>query len=108
MIKQKMEGIKITSNYNIDYMILNIGLEFTKQMCGEFYEEMSTLMTNVQSEILNRMTPASFMLMNCIAEGNTREKTCLDQQMKSIQSIKVCHHLRHLPQIPPLIIMFVV
>ena len=105
MIKQKMEGIKITSNYNIDYMILNIGLEFTKQMCGDFYEEMSTLMTDVQSEILNRMTPATFMLMNCIAEGNTREKTCLDQQMKSIQSIKVCHHLRHLPHVPPLSLM---
>ena len=112
MIKQKGDGMRITYNSYIDYMILNIGLEFSKQMCGTFYEEMSALTTDVLSEMLNCKFPAIYVLFFSILEGNTRERTWIDQIRKSVHVSKECHRImknstffEHLQHVPPLSVM---
>ena len=112
MIKQKSDGIRSTQNFYIDSMILNIGLEFSKKMHGMFHEEMSALTTNVLSEMLHCKFPAIYVLFVSILEGNTRERTWLDQHRKSVHVPNECNlimknnmYLEHLQHVPPLSVM---
>lgn len=84
-------GKKIPYNYNIDQTLFRIGLDFTKRACVEIYEEMGLLSVDVRREILNSTYPALYVVMYSIMEGNTRENTWVDQQMKTLHVTKENH-----------------
>ena len=77
-----------------------------------FHEEMSALTTNVLSEMLHCKFPAIYVLFVSILEGNTRERTWLDQHRKSVHVPNECNlimknnmYLEHLQHVPPLSVM---
>ena len=72
-------------------MLFAIGLEFTKQRCKEIYKEMGQLRSSVRREVLNCTYPALYVVMWAILEGNTREKTWMDQHMKTLHITKENH-----------------
>ena len=57
----------------------------------EIYEEMGLLSVDVRREILNSTYPALYVVMYSIMEGNTRENTWVDQQMKTLHVTKENH-----------------
>ena len=57
----------------------------------EIYEEMGLLSVDVRREILNSTYPALYVVMYSIMEGNTRETTWVDQQMKTLHVTKENH-----------------
>ena len=76
------------------------------------HEEMSALTTNVLSEMLHCKFPAIYVLFVSILEGNTRERTWLDQHRKSVHVPNECNlimknnmYLEHLQHVPPLSVM---
>jgi len=106
MVRRTAEEQKIPFNAQIDKMLFNIGLEFTKQNCVDIYEEMGALGTSVQREMLNCTYPALYVVMFAIMEGNTREKTWVDQQMKTVHITKENHqsletYTKHLSHVRP-------
>ena len=52
---------------------------------------MGLLTTEVRREILNFTYPALYVLMFSIMEGNTKEATWVDQQMKTLHVTKENH-----------------
>ena len=52
---------------------------------------MGLLTTEVRREILNFTYPALYVLMFSIMEGNTKEATWVDQQMKTVHITKENH-----------------
>ena len=84
-------GKKIPFNKQIEKMLFNIGLEFTKQNCKDIYKEMGNLSSDLRREILNSTYPALYVVMWAILEGNTREKTWMDQHMKTLHITKENH-----------------
>ena len=57
----------------------------------DIYEEMGLLSVDVRREILNSTYPSLYVVMFAIMEGNTREKTWVDQQMKTLHVTKENH-----------------
>ena len=109
MIKYKAEGVKIPYKSHMDNMLSNIGLESTKKICGNIFEEISFLTTGVQGEMLNSTYHALNVLTFCILEGNTHERTWVDQLLKCVhiskeyhQKFLACRKVRHLHHVPPL------
>jgi len=84
-------GRKIPFNRQLERKLFTIGLEFTKQSCKEIYEEMGMLSSDVRREVLNCTYPALYVVMWAILEGNTREKTWMDQHMKTLHITKENH-----------------
>jgi len=84
-------GRKIPFNRQLERKLFTIGLEFTKQSCKEIYEEMGMLSSDVRREVLNSTFPALYVVMYAILEGNTREKTWMDQHMKTLHITKENH-----------------
>merc|ERR1719410_841519 len=67
---------------------------------------MSSLSTEVRREMLNSTYPALYVVMFAIMEGNTRERTWVDQQMKTLHVTKENHRAldtitRHLQHVAP-------
>ena len=52
---------------------------------------MGLLSVDVRREILNSTYPALYVVMYSIMEGNTRENTWVDQQMKTLHVTKENH-----------------
>ena len=52
---------------------------------------MGLLSVDVRREILNSTYPALYVVMFAIMEGNTRETTWVDQQMKTLHVTKENH-----------------
>ena len=84
-------GRKIPFNRQLEKKLFTIGLEFTKQSCKEIYEEMGMLSSDVRREVLNCTYPALYVVMYAILEGNTREKTWMNQHMKTLHITKENH-----------------
>eukprot|EP00092_Neocalanus_flemingeri_P106433 GFUD01136567.1.p1 GENE.GFUD01136567.1~~GFUD01136567.1.p1 ORF type:complete len:565 (-),score=121.26 GFUD01136567.1:47-1741(-) len=84
-------GRKVPFNRQLERKLFSIGLEFTKQNCKEIYEEMGMLSSDVRREVLNCTYPALYVVMYGILEGNTREKTWMDQHMKTLHVTKESH-----------------
>ena len=59
----------------------------------DIYDEMAALTTDVRREILNSTYPALYLVMFSIMEGNTREKSWIDQQMKTVHVTKENHKM---------------
>ena len=57
----------------------------------DIYEEMGMLSMEVRREMLNTTYPALYVVMFAIMEGNTRESTWVDQQMKTVHITKENH-----------------
>jgi len=84
-------GRKIPFNLQIEKMLVNIGLEFTKQTCKDVYKEMASLTSEVRREILNSTYPALYVVMWAILEGNTRENTWMEQHRKTLHITQENH-----------------
>jgi len=84
-------GRKIPFNLQIEKMLVNIGLEFTKQTCKDVYKEMASLTSEVRREILNSTYPALYVVMWAILEGNTKEKTWMEQHRKTLHITQENH-----------------
>ena len=54
-------------------------------------QEMNDLSCNVRREVLNSTYPALYVVFFSILEGNTRENTWVDQQMKTLHVTKENH-----------------
>jgi len=84
-------GRKIPFNKQIEMALFNMGLEFTKQSCKESYQEMNSISSDVRREVLNTSYPALYVVMWGILEGNTQEKTWMDQHKKTLHITKENH-----------------
>jgi len=71
--------------------LFGMGLDFTKQNTTEVYKEMASLSTRTRKEMLNSTYPALYVVMYSILEGNTRERTWIDQHKKTIHITKENH-----------------
>ena len=54
---------------------------------------MGSLSTEVRREILNSTYPALYLVMFSIMEGNTREKSWIAQQLKTVHVTKENHKM---------------
>ena len=84
-------GKKIPFNKQVESSLFNIGLDFTKQIGRDIFQEMGELSTDVRKVVLNSTYPALYVVMYAILEGNTREKTWVDQHMKTLHTTKESH-----------------
>jgi len=84
-------GRKIPFNRPLETKLFTMGLEFTKQSSKEIYQEMGVLSSDVRREVLNGTYPALYVVMYAILEGNTREKTWMDQHLKTLHTTKESH-----------------
>eukprot|EP00092_Neocalanus_flemingeri_P047627 GFUD01054044.1.p1 GENE.GFUD01054044.1~~GFUD01054044.1.p1 ORF type:complete len:870 (+),score=180.42 GFUD01054044.1:39-2612(+) len=85
------KGRKIPFNKALENKLFNIGLEFTKQTSKDIFEEIGVLDRDVRREVLDCTYPALYVVMWAILEGNTREKTWMDQHMKTLHVTKESH-----------------
>ena len=53
--------------------------------------EMGVLSSDARKEVLNGTYPALYVVMYAILEGNTREKTWMDQHLKTLHTTKESH-----------------
>ena len=84
-------GMKIPFNKALEEKLFSIGLEFTKQNTKQIFEEIGVLNEAERTNVINSTYPALYVVMWSILEGNTREKTWMDQHMKTLHITKENH-----------------
>ena len=90
-VAQTNKGMKIPFNKALEEKLFSIGLEFTKQTSHEIFDEMGMLDQEQRMNVIKSTYPALYVVMWSILEGNTREKTWMDQQMKTLHITKENH-----------------
>ena len=84
-------GRKIPFNRVLENKLFSTGLEFTKQTSTEIFDEIGALNKFTKTDLIARTYPALYVVMWAILEGNTKEKTWMDQHMKTIHITKENH-----------------
>ena len=90
-VSRTQRGLKIPFNKALEEKLFSIGLEFTKQTSKEVFDEMGVLNQEERMDVIKSTYPALYVVMWAILEGNTREKTWMDQHMKTLHITKENH-----------------
>ena len=83
-VKCTNQGCKIPFSKRTEKTLFNLGLEFSKSCTSQIFKEMASLTTEVRRTVLNSTYSALYVVFFSILEGNTSEKTWLDQHKKTL------------------------
>ena len=84
-----LKGKKIPFNRVLENKLFSTGLEFTKQTSTEIFDEIGALNKVTRTDLIARTYPALYVVMWAILEGNTKEKTWMDQHMVRVTAKQV-------------------
>jgi len=77
-------GRKVPYSKYIEKTLLKLGVEFTKSNTNSIFKEMKSLKSDVQRSVINFTYPTLYVVFFSILEGNTREKTWVNQHKKTL------------------------
>merc|ERR1719323_802453 len=90
-ITYTMNGQKIPFNRELEKTLFARGSEFTKRNTKQIFQELNSLSSSVRGEMLSSTYPALYVVLFSILEGNTKEKTWLEQHSKTLQITEEVH-----------------
>jgi hypothetical protein len=84
-------GIKVPYSKQVEQTLLRLGIEFTKSNANNIFKDMKNLKNDVRRTVINFTYPSLYVVCFSILEGNTREKTWVEQQKKTLYTTDENH-----------------
>ena len=84
---------KVPFSKKIENTLCILGLEFTKANAAKMFAEMNSLSTDTRRTVLHSTYPPLYVIFFSILEGNTGQRTWIEQQEKTLYITRKTHSL---------------
>ena len=84
-------GLKVPYSKYVEKTLLKLGIEFTKSNTNTIFKDMKSLKNDVRRTVMNFTYPSLYVICFSILEGNTRERTWVDQHKKTLYTTDENH-----------------